>query len=78
MLFRSTPAESLQFLTGRRFSSIPSVLKPTYKDKSNRVQVAYWRKGDTVSDMISSLLNTGEDKSGKWVDAEGNNVTILK
>lgn len=68
--------EVLQFLTGRRFSSLPTVLKPTYKE-GNRVQVAYWTKGEITSDMIKSLLNTDGKSGGFWSDASGKKISLL-
>ena len=78
VLQMGTPAESLQFLTGRRFSAIPTIIKPIYKDKSNRVQVACWKKGDEVSDMISSLLVLEGEKNGSWVSDKGEKVLLIK
>ena len=69
--------EALQFLTGRRFSALPSVLRPIYKDESNRVQVAYWAKGKNTSDMIKAILNCEGEKSGFWADGAGKKVTLL-
>ena len=55
------------------------MLKPLYKGKNGRKEVAFWGRGGKVSDKVKDLIDwQASGKKGQWVDVDGNKVTLLE
>jgi len=67
----------IQKLLNLRFADLAVGLRPQAK-KGRRKEVAFWAKDDKVSDKIIDLIDFEGKAEGRWVDAEGNKVELLK
>ena len=78
VLENGTSGEAIQYLLNRRFSDLPTINRPVYKNGDNKC-IAFWCKKDgLVSDMIKDLLNLDGEASGHWSDLKGKKVSLLE
>ena len=65
----------VQTLLNIRFASLPTEIKPRYKNK-RKIEVAFWTCGEAIGDKAVSLLNINGGR-GRWTDEGGNTVTLI-
>ena len=66
----------VQKLLNIRFSDLPMEVRPCGKSDRRR-EVAFWMMKDRMGDKVVDLINFEGDGKGHWVDANGDNVTLI-
>lgn len=76
-----TCGEAVSWLIGKRFSDLPVMIRPSYKEEDDIERVANWGTEEKSYDTINSLLgwdgDTHKDIKGTWVNESGKKITLL-
>ena len=80
VLTSGTCGEAIAWICGKRFSDLPVMIRPSYKEV-DVIKVANFGNEEKSYDLIGSLLgwdgDTHKDVKGDWVGCDGKKVDLI-